>query len=168
MIYQGQDSKYDIHSYPLLILHTPTDETLPLYTKNQLKNVAIKLKCRLDVADRAHINIDRSLYINLKQILILSGFIEFKMTHFSQYLRMPAIFHKTNFDKQQSKPKICTESWDIGKNVSKNPKISCLLPNISGPNAYFSKPIFVLNPWVQAGTMNPIIRRIFLGLIKGS
>ena len=30
-------------------------------------------------------------------------------------------------------------------------KISYVFPNISGPDAYFSKPIFALKPWAQAG-----------------
>ena len=30
-------------------------------------------------------------------------------------------------------------------------KISYIFPNISGPDAYFSKPIFALKPWAQAG-----------------
>ena len=30
-------------------------------------------------------------------------------------------------------------------------KISYIFPNISGPDAYFSKPIFALKPWVQVG-----------------
>ena len=52
---------------------------------------------------------------------------------------------------------ICTESWDIGKNVSdfsfssKMSKISYLFANISGPDANFSQPIFALKPWAQAG-----------------
>ena len=70
--------------------------------------------------------------------------------------------------------KICTESWNIGKNISTFSflsKISYLFADISGPDAYFSNLIFALKPWVQAGrfsTMNPIIGRIFFGLIKGS
>ena len=53
--------------------------------------------------------------------------------------------------------KICIESWDIGKNLSKfsfsskMSKISYIFLNISGPDAYFSKPFFALKPWFQAG-----------------
>ena len=48
-------------------------------------------------------------------------------------------------------------SCAIAKKVSKfrlsgkMSKISYLFPNISGPDAYFSKQTFVLKPWVQAG-----------------
>ena len=34
---------------------------------------------------------------------------------------------------------------------SKMSKMSYLFANISGPDSYFSKPIFALKPWVQAG-----------------
>ena len=53
--------------------------------------------------------------------------------------------------------KICTESWDITKKVSEiglpnqTSKIWRILADISGLDAYFWKPIFVLKPWVRAG-----------------
>ena len=53
--------------------------------------------------------------------------------------------------------KICTGSQDINQNLptSGSPNQTCifwhLFANISGPGAYFSKPIFALKPWVQAG-----------------
>ena len=53
--------------------------------------------------------------------------------------------------------KICNESQDITKNVSKiglpnqNSKIWNILADILELGAYFLKPIFVLKPWVQAG-----------------
>ena len=61
------------------------------------------------------------------------------------------------FQRKNRFYKICIESRDIGKNVSKfsfsskMSKISYIFANISGPDAYFSKPIFALKPWVQAG-----------------
>ena len=72
--------------------------------------------------------------------------------------------------------KICTESSDIDKNVSKfsfpskMSKISSLFANISGPEAYFSKPIFLSKPWVQAGCFEyhgPINRKNVLRTYKG-
>ena len=75
--------------------------------------------------------------------------------------------------------KICTESWDIGKKVSKyaglvwQPGFWHILIHISGPGAYFSKPIFALKPWAQAGRFElheAYIRKNFffnyLGVLK--
>ena len=49
----------------------------------------------------------------------------------------------SDFHLEQSVPKI------------RSPNQTCIildvLANISGPGAYFSKPIFALKPWVQAG-----------------
>ena len=53
--------------------------------------------------------------------------------------------------------KICTESQDINKKVSKiglpnqTSKIWHILADISGLGVYFLKPIFALKPRVQAG-----------------
>ena len=53
--------------------------------------------------------------------------------------------------------KICIESRDIGQNVSNfaglvwKADFGHFFGNISGLGAYFSKPIFALKSWVQAG-----------------
>ena len=63
----------------------------------------------------------------------------------------------SRFQRKNRFWKICTGSWDIKQNVPKirSPKQTCIildvLANISGPGAYFSKPIFVLKPCAQAG-----------------
>ena len=54
---------------------------------------------------------------------------------------------------------------------SKTTKIGYLFANIFGPNAYFSKPIFALKPWAQAGHFEyheAHNRNNFFWLIKGS
>ena len=65
---------------------------------------------------------------------------------------------------------ICIESWDIGQKVSKyaglvwRPGFWHILISISGPGAYFSKPIFALTPWAQAGRfeyLNPKNKTMF-------
>ena len=77
----------------------------------------------------------------------------------------------------QHKNRFWTGSGDINQNVLKSgsPNQTCIFwdvfANISGPGAYFSKPIFVLKPWAQAGCFEyhePYIRKIFFGLIMGS
>ena len=61
------------------------------------------------------------------------------------------------FQRKNRFLKICTGSQDIKQNVPKirSPNQTCIIldvfANISGPGAYFSKPIFALKPWVQAG-----------------
>ena len=58
---------------------------------------------------------------------------------------------------QKSVLKNMHQSWDIKQNEPKirSPNQTCtildVLVNISGPGAYFLKPIFALKPWVQAG-----------------
>ena len=53
--------------------------------------------------------------------------------------------------------KICIGSWVIGQNVTKleglvwRVRFWHVLTNISGSNAYISKPIASLKPWAQAG-----------------
>ena len=62
----------------------------------------------------------------------------------------------SRFQRKNRFWKICTESQDITKKVSKiglpnqTSKIWHILADISGLGAYFSKPIFALEPWVQA------------------
>ena len=72
--------------------------------------------------------------------------------------------------------KICTGSQDIKQNVPKSgsPNQTCIfwdvLANISGPVAYFSKPIFALKPWAQAGCFEyhePYKRNKFFFSYKG-
>ena len=88
---------------------------------------------------------DKHPYINQKKILQIIGFMLFKTTSLN-----------LGFQCKNQFGKICTESWDIGKNVSKYaglvwwPGFWHILINISGPSAYFSKPIFALKPWAQA------------------
>ena len=61
------------------------------------------------------------------------------------------------FQRKNRFKKILTESRDISQNVSKiglpNQTFifSYILAYISGLGAYFSKPIFLLKPWAQAG-----------------
>ena len=63
----------------------------------------------------------------------------------------------SRFQRKNRFWKICNGSWDIVQNVSKytglvwRPYFWHILLNISGPGAYFSKPIFALKPWAQAG-----------------
>ena len=73
--------------------------------------------------------------------------------------------------------KICTESRDIGQNVSNftglvwKADFGQFFGIILGLVAYFSKPIFALKPWDWASRfeyINPIIRMIFFSPIKGS
>ena len=53
--------------------------------------------------------------------------------------------------------KKCIESWDISQNAQNftdlvwRSEFGLILANISGLVAYFSKQIFALKPWVQAG-----------------
>ena len=71
------------------------------------------------------------------------------------------VFKSTGSDSRSQRKnrfwKICTESQDITKKVSKiglpnqTTKIWHILADISGLGAYFSKPIFALRPWVRAG-----------------
>ena len=59
--------------------------------------------------------------------------------------------HKNRF------PKLCIEFWDIGQNVSNfaglvwKANFGHFFDDILGLGAYFSKPIFALKSWVQAG-----------------
>ena len=63
----------------------------------------------------------------------------------------------SRFQRKNRFWKICTESQDITKKVSKiglpnlTSKIWHILADISVLGAYFSKPIFALKPWVRAG-----------------
>ena len=75
----------------------------------------------------------------------------------------------TQFQRKNQFRKICTESQDITKKVSKichpnqTSKICHILANISGLDAYFSKQIFALKLWVQAARFEyPIIQTIFI------
>ena len=63
----------------------------------------------------------------------------------------------SRFQRKNQFWKICTGSRDIDQNVPKYeglvwlPEFRHKLFNISGLIAYFSKPIFALKPWAQAG-----------------
>ena len=63
----------------------------------------------------------------------------------------------SRFQRKNRFWKICIRSQDIDKNVSEFdlPNQTFIfwdvLVNISGPDADFSKPIFALKPWAQAG-----------------
>ena len=80
-----------------------------------------------------------------KKIIQIIGFMVFKTTG-----------SDSRFQRKNRFWKICTESRDIGKNVSENclpnqtSKIWHVLADISRLGAYFSKPIFALKPWVRA------------------
>ena len=91
------------------------------------------------------------------------------------------VFNSTGLDSQFQRKnqfwKICTESQDITKKVSKiglpnqTNKIWHILADISGLGAYFTKPIFVLKLWVRAGRFEyhePYNLNDFFSLIKGS
>ena len=81
-----------------------------------------------------------------KKIVQIMGFMVFKSTGLDSRLQ-----RKNQFQK------ICTECQDITKKVSKiglpnqTSKIWHVLADISRLGAYFSKQIFALKPWVQAG-----------------
>ena len=85
-------------------------------------------------------------FISEKKIVPLMGFMVFKSTGLD-----------SRFQRKNRFWKICTESQDITKKVSKiglpnqTSKIWHILADISGLGAYFSKPIFALKPWVRAG-----------------
>ena len=74
------------------------------------------------------------------------GFMVFKTTGLSSLSQRKNRFWK-----------IYTGSRDIDQNIPKYeglvwlPEFRHKLFNISGPGAYFSKPIFALKPWAQAG-----------------
>ena len=80
-----------------------------------------------------------------KKVFLFIGFIILKTTGLI-----------SRFQRKNRFWKICIGSRDIGQNVSKfdSPnqtfKFWHLLTNISGSEAYFSKPIFALIPWDQA------------------
>ena len=81
-----------------------------------------------------------------KKIVQIMGFMVFKLTGLDSRLQRKKRFWK-----------ICTESRDIGQNVSNfaglvwKAEFQHFFGNILGPDAYFSKPIFALKPWVRAG-----------------
>ena len=85
-------------------------------------------------------------FISEKKIVRIIGFMVFKTTGLD-----------SRFQRKNRFWKMCTESRDIGQNVSKiclpnqTSKIWHILADISGLSAYFSKPIFALKPWVRAG-----------------
>ena len=108
---------------------------------SKLENVIF---CFLD-ALFSNLKICNSLY-DSKFFVPFIGFMVLKMTGLS-----------SRFQRKNRFLKICTGSQDIKQNVPKirSPNQTCIildvLANISGPGAYFSKPIFALKPWVQAG-----------------
>ena len=101
-------------------------------------------------------------FITPKRIVPFIRFRVLKTTSLSSRFQ-----HKTWFLK------ICSGSRDISNNVSKfrSPNQTFIfldiLANISGPGAYILKPMFTLNPWVQAGLFEyhgPFNHKIFLDL----
>ena len=101
-----------------------------------------------------------------KKIVWIIGFMVFKSTN-----------SDSRFQRKNRFWRICTESQDINKKMSKiglpnqTTKIWHILTDISGLGAYFSKLIFALKPWVRAGQFeyhepyNPIN---FFSPLKGS
>ena len=91
-------------------------------------------------------NIDSPLYNSKKKFVPIIRFIVLKMTGLG-----------SRFQRKNRFWKICTGSRDIDENVWKyeglvwRPEFWHILLNISGLGANFSKPIFVLRPWAQAG-----------------
>ena len=89
-----------------------------------------------------------------KKIVQIMGFMVFKSTGLD-----------SRFQRKNRFWKICTESQDIIKKVSKiglpnqTSKIWHILADISRLGAYFSKPIFALKLWVQAGRFEYRMRR---------
>ena len=85
-------------------------------------------------------------FISEKKIVRIIGFMVFKMTG-----------SDSRFQRKNRFWKICTESRDIGQNVSNfaglvwKAVFGHVFADISGLGAYFSKPIFALKPWVRAG-----------------
>ena len=85
-------------------------------------------------------------FISEKKIVRIIGFMVFKMTG-----------SDSRFQRKNRFWKICTESRDIGQNVSNfaglvwKAVFGHVFANISGLGAYFSNPIFELKPWVRAG-----------------
>ena len=81
-----------------------------------------------------------------KKIVQIIGFMVFKSTGLD-----------SRFQRKNRFWKICTESPDITKKVSKiglpneTSKIWHILADISGLGGYFSKPIFALKPWGWVG-----------------
>ena len=91
-------------------------------------------------------NIYDPLYNSKKKFVPFIGFMVLKTTGLSSRFQWKNRFWK-----------ICTECWEIGQNVRKygglvwRPEFWHNFANISGPAANFSKPIFALKPWTQAG-----------------
>ena len=81
-----------------------------------------------------------------KKIVWIIGFMVFKSTN-----------SDSRFQRKNRFWRICTESQDINKKMSKiglpnqTTQICHIWADISGLGAYFSNPIFALGPWVQAG-----------------
>ena len=101
-----------------------------------------------------------------KKFVLFIGFMVFKTTGLSSQFQRKNLFWK-----------ICTGSRDMNQNVPKfrSPNQTCIfwdvLANISGLGAYFSKPIFALKPWAQAGRFEyheAYNRRNYFWPIKGS
>ena len=99
-----------------------------------------------------------------KNFLIM-GFMVFKLTCLDSRFQCKNRFWK-----------ICTESRDIGQNVSNFAGLVWMagfrqfFGNILGLGAYFSKPIFALKSWVQAGRFEyhePHILNNFFFTFKG-
>ena len=84
----------------------------------------------------------------------------------------------SRFQRKNQFWKRCTESRDIGQNVSNfavlvwKANFEHFFGNILGLSAYFSKPIFLLwnreSESLNLNTMTPIIRTCLFSLLKGS
>ena len=85
-------------------------------------------------------------FISQKKFVPIIGFMVLKTTG------LGSRFQRTNWFW-----KVCPKSRDINQTVPKfrSPNQACIFSdvsaNISRPFAYFSKPIFALKPWAQAG-----------------
>ena len=93
-------------------------------------------------------------YFELLVVVVNVGF-ESSSLHFFQFFN-PFISPRKNSSDYRVHG-FQNDRLDIKQNVPKirSPNQTCIildvLANISGPGAYFSKPIFALKPWVQAG-----------------
>ena len=100
------------------------------------------------------------------KIVPIMGFMVFKSTGLD-----------SRFQRKNLVSKLCTESRDIGQNVSNfaglvwKANFGHFFGNILGLSAHFSKSIFALKLWVQAGQFEyhePHNRTTFFSPLKGS
>ena len=104
-------------------------------------------------------------FMGKKKVFPFIGFMVFKTTGLS-----------SRFQRSNRFWKICIGSWVIGQNVQNlvglvwRVQFGHVLINISGSDAYFSKPIAALKPWAQAGCFEyhePYKRKNFFLTYKG-